>query len=111
MLWDRQTKRIVSNSDDDIMRMFETEFDAFGDASLDLYPRELWAEIDALNERIYETVNNGVYRCRLRLDARRLRASAVAALFATLDELEARLATRRYLVRRARRSKPIGACS
>ncbi len=96
VLWDRQTKRIVSNSDDDIMRMFETEFDAFGDASLDLYPRELWAEIDALNERLYRTVNNGVYRAGFAV-AQGAYERAARGVFATLDELEERLATRRYL--------------
>ena len=50
VLWDKHGRRIVSNDDDDIMRMFETAFDAFGDGALDLYPARHRAEIDALNE-------------------------------------------------------------
>ena len=62
VLWDKSTRAIVSNNDDDIMRMFETEFDAYGDPGLRLYPKELASEIDALNGLIYETLNDGVYR-------------------------------------------------
>lgn len=63
ILWDKKLRRIVSNSDDDIMRMFESEFDAFAtNPQLDLYPRKMRAEIDELNDRLYETFNNGVYR-------------------------------------------------
>jgi hypothetical protein len=62
VLWDNERKRIVSNSDDDIMRMLENAFDAYGSVEPDLYPAALRHEIDALNERIYETVNDGVYR-------------------------------------------------
>lgn len=96
VLWDKQSKRIVSNSDDDIMRMFETEFDAFGDASLDLYPEPLRAKIDELNERVYESINNGVYRAGFATSQAAYEAG-VRELFAALDELEARLATTRYL--------------
>ncbi|HEV7178465.1 MAG TPA: glutathione-dependent reductase, partial [Candidatus Baltobacteraceae bacterium] len=62
VLWDTHTKHIVSNSDDDIMRMFETEFNAFGNATPDLYPVQHRAAIDALNDVIYETLNDGVYK-------------------------------------------------
>jgi putative glutathione S-transferase len=96
VLWDRQTERIVSNSDDDIMRMFETEFDAFGNPALDLYPAAHRAQIDELNARIYETVNNGVYRAGF-ATAQDAYESAAYGVFETLDELEERLATRRYL--------------
>jgi putative glutathione S-transferase len=96
VLWDRETKRIVSNSDDDIMRMFETEFDAFGDATLDLYPADARAEIDRLNEHIYQTVNNGVYRAGFAV-AQEPYEHAAYGVFETLDDLEDRLATRRYL--------------
>jgi putative glutathione S-transferase len=96
VLWDRQTRRIVSNDDDAIMRMFETEFDAFGDASLDLYPAAHRAEIDELNARIYHTVNNGVYRAGF-ATAQDAYAHAAYEVFETLDALEERLATRRYL--------------
>ncbi len=96
VLWDSKTKRIVSNSDDDIMRMFETEFDSFGDAGLDLYPEPHRAAIDALNERLYETVNDGVYRAGFATGQRAYERAAYR-LFETLDEMEERLATSRYL--------------
>ena len=96
ILWDTHTKRIVSNSDDDIMRMLETAFDAFGDASLDLYPAQHRAEIDALNETIYETVNNGVYKAGF-ATSQDVYAAAAYEVFQTLDALEEQLSTRRYL--------------
>ncbi|MBV8374244.1 MAG: glutathione S-transferase family protein [Candidatus Eremiobacteraeota bacterium] len=96
VLWDRQTKGIVSNSDDDIMRMFETEFNAFGDSGLNLYPIELRDEIDRLNELIYETVNDGVYRAGF-ATSQKAYEDAAYRLFDTLDSMESRLSTRRYL--------------
>jgi putative glutathione S-transferase len=96
VLWDKQTKRIVSNSDDDIMRMLEMQFDAFGDASLDLYPVEHREEIDRLNEWIYETLNNGVYAAGF-ATAQAVYEQAAYRVFETLDLLEKRLSTRRYL--------------
>ena len=62
VLWDTKTRRIVSNNDDDIMRMLETEFDAFATHDIDLFPAGLGLQIDELNATIYEAVNNGVYR-------------------------------------------------
>ncbi|MGA7745397.1 MAG: glutathione-dependent reductase, partial [Candidatus Aquilonibacter sp.] len=62
VLWDMQTKRIVSNNDDDILRMFETEFDAIGDPEPDFYPLEHRTEIDALNAEIFHDLNDGVYQ-------------------------------------------------
>lgn len=96
VLWDKQTKRIVSNSDDDIMRMFETQFEAFADPSLDLYPRRIAGQIDKLNEHIYDTLNNGVYKAGF---ATQQHAYEFAArrVFATLDELEERLGDRPFL--------------
>lgn len=97
VLWDKQRKRIVSNSDDDIMRMFETEFDAVADRpELDLYPARLRNEIDALNERIYELVNNGVYEAGF-ATSQGVYEEAARALFVMLGELDDRLAKRRYL--------------
>jgi len=96
-LWDTVTGRIVSNNDDDIMRMFETEFeDVAGATDLDFYPVAHQAEIDALNATIYETVNNGVYRAGFATE-QPVYEAAVRDIFATLDRLEARLADRRYL--------------
>uniref|UniRef100_E6Q2U1 S-transferase n=1 Tax=mine drainage metagenome TaxID=410659 RepID=E6Q2U1_9ZZZZ len=96
VLWDVQTQSIVSNSDDDIMRMFETEFDALGDASLDLYPHALREEIDALNDAIFTAVNDGVYKAGF-ATSQSAYEEAAHALFAMLDRLDERLATRRYL--------------
>ncbi len=96
-LWDKRSRRIVSNSDDDIMRMFETEFDAFAsNPKLDLYPRELRAEIDELNELLYETFNNGVYRAGF-ATAQAPYERAATRVFETLDAMESRLADRRFL--------------
>jgi len=95
VLWDTQTKRIVSNSDDDIMRMFETEFSRFAN-DLDLYPSARRHEIDELNELIYETVNDGVYRAGFATSQRPYERAAYA-VFGTLDALENRLETRRFL--------------
>ena len=96
VLWDTESNRIVSNSDDDIMRMFETEFNAIGDASLDLYPQALRGEIDALNEEMFTTVNDGVYKAGF-ATSQSAYEEAARALFAALDRLDERLATRRYL--------------
>jgi glutathionyl-hydroquinone reductase len=97
VLWDKQTGQIVNNESADIIRMFNSAFDGIGAKPGDYYPEDLRAEIDAINPRIYATVNNGVYRCGF---ARSQDAydEAFAALFATLDDMETRLATRRYLL-------------
>lgn len=98
VLWDKQTSRIVNNSEDDIMRMFNSAFDGSGaDPSIDLYPLPLRAEIDRLNALIYETVNNGVYRAGF-ATTQRAYERGVLALFDTLDLLETRLGRTRYLL-------------
>ena len=96
VLWDSVTKRIVSNSDDDLMRMFNGEFNRFTDSTLDLYPAALRPEIDALNTVIYEEINNGVYRAGF-ATSQGAYEQAVRRLFNRLDELEFRLRDRRYL--------------
>jgi putative glutathione S-transferase len=96
-LWDKQTKRIVNNESSEIIRMFNSEFRAVTGDDSDYYPAPLRAEIDALNDVIYKTVNNGVYRCGFARSQAAYEAS-YDALFQTLDELEARLGRRRYLV-------------
>ena len=97
VLWDKQTRRIVNNESSEIIRMLNTEFIGVAGNSEDFYPEPLRAEIDALNDQIYATVNNGVYRCGF-AQSQAAYEEAYDALFATLDELEARLATRRYLL-------------
>jgi putative glutathione S-transferase len=97
VLWDRERGTIVNNESAEIIRMLGREFDAHGDASLDLYPEAWRDEIDAVNDLVYPNVNNGVYRCGF---ATRQEAyeEAYAQLFDTLDELDRRLGRRRYLV-------------
>lgn len=96
VLWDKQTNTIVSNESADIIRMLNSAFDDVGAVAGDYYPAPLRGEIDALNERVYTTLNNGVYRCGF---ARNQDAydEAIAPLFETLDWLEERLSNRRYL--------------
>ncbi len=96
VLWDMQSKRIVSNSDDDIMRMFNSAFNRFTDSTLDLYPEALRKDIDELNTFIYENVNDGVYRAGF-ATSQRVYEKAVRRLFDALDQLDARLKAQRYL--------------
>ncbi|MEC9340980.1 MAG: glutathione S-transferase family protein [Pseudomonadota bacterium] len=96
-LWDRERRTIVSNESADIVRMFNTAFNACGANDLDLYPESLRAQIDAVNERVYRTVNNGVYRCGF-ATSQQAYDEAFDELFASLDWLEQRLAGQRYLV-------------
>jgi len=98
-LWDKKTRRIVNNESAEIIRMLNSEFTAVGADPFDFYPKPLRSEIDRINESVYASVNNGVYRCGF---ARSQGAydAAYYALFATLDELEARLGRQRYLVGR-----------
>ena len=96
VLWDIQRKHIVSNSDDDLMRMFNSAFNRFTDSTLDLYPEALRKDIDELNAFIYENVNDGVYRAGF-ATSQRVYEKAVRRLFDALDQLEVRLKTQRYL--------------
>lgn len=97
VLWDKQRRTIVSNESAEIIRMFNSAFCAISDDDTDYCPPELTHEIDALNETIYTTVNNGVYRAGF---ARSQEAyeEASSALFDTLDQLDDRLGQSRYLL-------------
>ena len=97
VLWDRERATIVNNESSEILRMLNSEFDEFADAAVDLYPEALRAEIDAVNAFVYPNVNNGVYRCGF-ATTQAAYVEAFAELFAALDELDARLGERRYLV-------------
>jgi putative glutathione S-transferase len=99
VLWDKKTGTIVNNESAEIIRMFNGAFDRLPgvDAALDFYPEALRTEIDAVNELVYERVNNGVYRAGF-ATTQAAYAEAVDSLFATLDALEARLARQPYLV-------------
>ena len=97
VLWDRETSRIVNNESAEILRMLEIEFAAFHQSELDLYPHALREEIDALNEHVYESINNGVYKAGFATTQSAYEA-AYDRLFDALDGLEARLTDRRYLL-------------
>jgi len=96
VLWDRETGTIVNNESSEIIRMFNSAFNAQGAAGDDLYPQAQHAEIDELNAVIYDTVNNGVYKCGFAKTQEAYEA-AFDPLFETLDRLEERLARQRYL--------------
>jgi glutathionyl-hydroquinone reductase len=97
VLWDQERRTIVNNESSEIIRMLNAAFDAFTDARTDYYPAELRADIDRINAVVYDNVNNGVYRAGF---ARTQEAyeEAFTALFAALDDIEARLSRQRYLV-------------
>jgi putative glutathione S-transferase len=96
VLWDKQTGTIVSNESSEIIRMFNAAFDGIGAKPGDYYPEGLRPEIEALNARIYDTVNNGVYKAGF-ATAQQAYEEAVRPLFDTLDLLDERLSSRRYL--------------
>ncbi|MGY1424783.1 glutathione S-transferase family protein [Lysobacter sp. A289] len=97
LLWDQATDTIVSNESSEIIRMFNAAYDVLGAKPGDYYPAPLREEIDAVNARVYATVNNGVYRAGF-ATTQDAYEDAVRPLFETLDWLEERLSTRNWLV-------------
>ena len=97
VLWDKHERTIVSNESAEILRMSNSAFDEVGANHNDFYPEELRAEIDELNAFIYPNVNNGVYRAGF-ATTQEAYEEAATAVFAALDKLEGRLATRRSAV-------------
>jgi putative glutathione S-transferase len=97
VLWDKEQDTIVSNESSEIIRMFNSAFDGVGALPGDYYPEELREEIDEINARIYSNVNNGVYKAGF-ATSQSAYEEAVGPLFETLDWLEERLSTRRYLL-------------
>ncbi len=95
-LWDRQTGKLVSNNFPDITIDLGTQFGVWSDAPFDLYPPALRADIDALNDRVYETVNNGTYRVAGATTEKEY-TDLRYRLTDTLSALDARLAGKRYL--------------
>ena len=103
VLWDLKRQKILSNESSEIIRMLAGPLARMAGrpdapfAGLDLRPEPLRAEMDAWNDRIYNTVNNGVYRCGF-ARSQAAYAEAATALFATLDALEERLRSQRWIV-------------
>ena len=96
VLWDKASAAIVSNESAEIIRMLNSAFDGIGATPGDYYPEDLRPEIDSLNARIYDTVNNGVYKAGF-ATTQQAYEEAVRPLFETLDALDERLLSRRYL--------------
>ena len=96
ILWDKAGETIVSNESSEIIRMFNTAFDDYAKVSDNYYPKHLQEEIDMLNDRIYTTVNDGVYRCGF-ATTQEAYDEVVVPLFETLDWLEDILSSKRYL--------------
>jgi putative glutathione S-transferase len=97
VLWDRETANIVNNESSEIIRMFDTEFDAIGASGPIFCPPELKSDIDDINAFVYDTINNGVYKAGF-ATTQEAYEEAVTALFAALEQLELRLAGGRYLL-------------
>jgi putative glutathione S-transferase len=97
VLWDKRRQTLVNNESSEIIRMFNSAFNALTGNTTDYYPPQLRAEIDAVNDLIYRTVNNGVYRAGF-ATTQAAYDEAVTGVFATLDQLDTQLATQRYLV-------------
>lgn len=97
VLWDKKNETMVSNESSEIIRMFNSAFDGIGANPGDYYPEPMRAEIDDINNRIYNTVNNGVYQAGF-ATTQAAYEEAVLPLFETLSWLERRLATQRYLL-------------
>lgn len=96
VLWDKAQDRIVSNESSEIIRMFNTAFDGITGNTLDFYPDPLRGRIDEINERVYHTLNNGVYKSGF-ATTQAAYDEAVHALFDTMDWLEDILSGNRYL--------------
>ncbi|MBT3518073.1 MAG: glutathione S-transferase family protein [Candidatus Marinimicrobia bacterium] len=96
-LWDKKTQRIVNNESSEIIRMLNTEFNAFTESTMDYYPEELRVEIDEINAFVYANINNGVYRTGF-ATTQTAYEKAFTTLFLALDNLEERLSGQSYLV-------------
>jgi glutathionyl-hydroquinone reductase len=97
VLWDKDRGTIVSNESSEIIRMFNAAFDGITGNTADFWPADLRDAIEPVNARVYDTLNNGVYKCGF-ATAQSAYDAAVGPLFDTLDWLEARLATGRFLM-------------
>ncbi len=96
VLWDTQQNTLVSNESADIIRMFNSAFDDLGATELNFYPNELQSEIDRINDRVYNDINNGVYKAGFATTQKAYEKN-VKALFKALDWVEDLLSDNRYL--------------
>jgi glutathionyl-hydroquinone reductase len=96
VLWDKETRRIINNSEDDICRMFNDAFNSIGNADVDLFPKDIDAEHSQLSSIIYNDINNGVYKAGF-ATSQRAYEKGCRSVFTALDHLESRLASNRYL--------------
>ncbi|MCH1411957.1 MAG: glutathione S-transferase C-terminal domain-containing protein, partial [Rhodobacteraceae bacterium] len=97
VLWDKKSKTIVSNESSEIIRMLNNAFDDLGAKPGDYYPVKFRSEIDEINKRVYSSLNNGVYKCGF-ATTQRAYEEALFPIFDTLDWLENKLSSNRYLV-------------
>ena len=97
ILWDKEASTIVSNESSEIIRMFNSAFDHITGNVADFWPEHLRTDLEPVNERIYDTLNNGVYRCGF-ATSQQAYDKAVTALFDTMDWLENHLSANRYLM-------------
>ncbi len=100
VLWDKEKGTIVNNESSEIIRFFDSEFDDLGVSGLHFCPPELESDIEAVNEFVYGSINNGVYKCGF-ATTQEAYEEAVKALFAALDQIDLRLSGSRYLVGKA----------
>lgn len=96
VLWDKKSKKILNNESSEIIRIFNSTFDELTGSTIDLYPEALRDKIDAINDKIYHNVNNGVYKCGF-ASSQRAYEKAFDHLFSTLDELEMILHENKFL--------------
>jgi putative glutathione S-transferase len=96
ILWDKEKRTIVNNESPEIIRMLNSAFDAFTNNRTDYYPAEMRGEIDAVNALVFQSINNGVYRCGF-ASTQEAYEEAFLDLFGVLDQLEERLSRQRYL--------------
>ncbi|CAI8157739.1 MAG: Glutathionyl-hydroquinone reductase YqjG [Pseudidiomarina mangrovi] len=96
VLWDKKLQTVVSNESADIIRMFNTSFNELTGNTLDFYPAALAEQIDAVNERVYHRINNGVYKCGF-ATSKEPYEEAFAELFAELDRLEEVLSQQAFI--------------
>ncbi len=97
VLWDKKKRTIVNNESSEIIRMLNSAFNDYAKSDIDYYPDSLRQDIDSINSLVYHDVNNGVYRCGF-ATTQDAYNRAFDRLFDALEELEARLSLRRYLV-------------